>query len=82
MWNKSVLPDIFAVTFKVEDGHKLSDVSRVLQVIDGIVQISLPLLIKVDQSRGTCNNKPLLHQTVHRIHVLVFKMNTSGAKAC
>ena len=48
-----MLPHIFGLTVKIQNGHKLEDVSCVLQVINGIVQISLPLLVKVDESRRT-----------------------------
>lgn len=51
--NKSILPDSFGVTFKKEDGDKLHDILYLLQVINGIIQVSLPVLIKVDQSRST-----------------------------
>lgn len=61
---KSVLlPDSFGVTVEMEDGYKLGVVFYMLQVVNGIIQVSLPLLVKVDQSRRTCNDTPLLHQT-------------------
>lgn len=50
------LPDIFGVTVKMEDGYKLGGVSRVLKVVNGIVQVSLPLVVKVDESRRTCDD--------------------------
>lgn len=37
----------------MEDGYKLGDILYVLQVINGIIQVSLSLLVKVDQSRST-----------------------------
>lgn len=54
--NVKVLPDSFGVTVEVEDGYELGDGSRVLQVINGIVQFSLPLPVKVDESRRTCSD--------------------------
>lgn len=43
-----LLPDNFGVTVKIEDRHKLDGVSYMLQVINGVVQISFPFFIKVD----------------------------------
>lgn len=37
----------------MEDGDKLHDILYLLEVINGIIQVSLPLIIKVDQSRST-----------------------------
>lgn len=38
----------------MEDGDKLSGAPLRLQVVDGIVKVSLPLLVKVYQSRRSC----------------------------
>lgn len=43
-----LLPDSFGVAVEVEDGYKLVDFSYILQIINGIVHISLPVLVKVD----------------------------------
>lgn len=51
--NKKILPDSFGATVKMEDGYKLRDILDKLQVINGIIQVSLPLFVKVDQSRST-----------------------------
>lgn len=51
--NQETLPDRFGVTIKVEDGHKLRHALDMLQVINGIIQVSLPIFIKVDQSRSS-----------------------------
>lgn len=37
----------------MEDGYKLGDFLYTLQVINGIIHVSLALFIKVDQSRST-----------------------------
>ena len=42
------LPDSFGLTLEMEDGHELDVVSYMLQVVNGIVQISLPVFIKVN----------------------------------
>lgn len=51
--NEETLPDRFGVTIKMEDGHKLCGALDMLQVINGIIQVSLPIFIKVDQSRSS-----------------------------
>lgn len=51
----NILPDRVGVAVKIEDGFKLGDVAYMLQVINGIVQFSLPIFVKVDQSGSTCN---------------------------
>lgn len=60
MAEKCLLPDIFRMAVKMENGHELGGVSCMLQVINGVVHISLPVLIKVDQSRRTCADKHAL----------------------
>lgn len=61
-----LLPDVFGVTVKMENGHKLDFVSNVLQVINGIVQIPLSFLIKVDQSGGSCYENSKLLRNIQR----------------
>lgn len=61
---KHLLPDSFGVTVEMEDGNELGDVSCMLQVIYRIIQVPLPLLVKVDQSRCTCDDMPQLCPTV------------------
>lgn len=58
--NGGIIPDSFGVTVKMEDGYKLGDPFHVLQVINGIIQVSLPLFVKVDQPRGAWSHSPAL----------------------
>ena len=52
-----VSPDRFGVAVKMKDGHKCGAVISMLQIKNGVVQVPLTLLIKVDQSRGSCNTQ-------------------------
>lgn len=57
---KSFLPNSFAVTVEMKDGNKLGDVPQVLQVVNGIIQIPLPFLVEMDQSRSSWNDETLV----------------------
>lgn len=47
----------------MEDGDKLLGAPLRLQVVDGVVQVSLPLLVKVYQSRRSCRVSPVQRKT-------------------
>lgn len=49
----------------MQDGYKLGDVPHTLQVVNGIIQVSLSLFVKVDQSRRTCGDTLLLPTLVY-----------------
>lgn len=72
---KRLLPDSFGVTVEMKDGYELGDVSHMLQVINRIIQVPLPLLVKVDQSRCTCDDMPQPCPTVPESEVLAEHFN-------
>lgn len=49
----------------MQDGYELGDVPHALQVVNGIIQVSLSLFVKVDQSRCTCGDTLLLPTLVY-----------------
>lgn len=69
-----ILPDRAGVTVKMKDGLQLCDLSYMLQVINGIVQVSLPLFVKVDQSGGTCKDN---HKWMDELKYLIIKTRMS-----